>query len=229
MADEVADVEERMKARTSSDMAPEVVAISAVHNALKGLELEIQARVLNYVATMLKIPGSSINLSGGEREDEASPLHVNEETAFQPPPAARGKGDQDDGELEGISPVARKWMRRNQLSAKQLGKLFSLGVDEIDLVAKKVPGENKTKRMRSVLLLKGVAAYLGSGIAKVTHEQVKEACLHYDAYDVNNFAKSLKGMASEIGGNREQGYTLTARGLTNATEMVRQLTEGEKA
>ena len=101
--------------------------------------------------------------------------------------------------------------------------LFSLGVDEIDLVAKKVPGDNKKDRMHSVLLLKGIAAYLSSGVARFTHQQLKEACLHYDAYDGNNFASYLKDFAGEVSGTKSGGYTLTPRGLTAATEMIKDL------
>ena len=112
-------------------------------------------------------------------------------------------------------------MKRNGLKADQLSSMFSLGVDEIDLVAKKVPGATKKDRMRSVFLLKGVAAYLGSGTARVSHDQIKEACLHYDAFDNTNFSKYLKTMSSEVSGGKEAGYTLTARGLTEATELIR--------
>ncbi len=104
-----------------------------------------------------------------------------------------------------------------------LSSLFSLGVDEIDLVAKKVPGSNKKDKMLSVFRLKGVAAYLGAGVARFTHEEVKEACVHYDAFDTNNFAAYLKSIASEVSGTKESGYTLTARGLTEATEMIKGL------
>ena len=104
-------------------------------------------------------------------------------------------------------------------------KLFSLGVEDIDLVAKKVPGASKKERMRSVLLLKGIAAYLGTGVARVTYEQLKEACLHYNAYDAANFAAYLKFFAAEIGGTKDAGYTLNGRGLNSATELVKQMLE----
>src|SRR5207248_2479056 len=75
-----------------------------------------------------------------------------------------------DDEFEGISSVAQRWMRRNGLSPKQLSKLFTLGVDEIDLIAKSVPGKTTKQKMRSVALLTGVAAFLGSGAARVNHQ-----------------------------------------------------------
>jgi hypothetical protein len=120
-------------------------------------------------------------------------------------------------------------MTRNGLQAKQLSAIFSLGVDEIDLAAKTVPGTNKKEKMHSVFLLKGVAAYLGTGAARFTHEHMKEACLHYDAFDAGNFAANFKNLSSEVSGGKDTGYTLTARGLANATEMVKTLTQSGRA
>jgi hypothetical protein len=77
--------------------------------------------------------------------------------------------------------------------------------------------------MRSVLLLKGIAAHLGTGVLRMTYEQLKEACLHYNAYDGTNFARYLKAFAVDVGGAKEAGYTLTARGLTAATDLIKEL------
>jgi hypothetical protein len=98
----------------------------------------------------------------------------------------------------------------------RIGCVDSLGLDEIDLVAKSIPGKSKNERTRSVLLLQGVASYLSTGVARVTHDKVKEACLHYDAWDSDNFARYLRNLSREVGGNRESGYMLTAAGLTAA-------------
>jgi hypothetical protein len=73
------------------------------------------------------------------------------------------------------------------------------------------------------LLLKGIAAYLSTGVARVSHEQLKEACLHYDAFDPANFATHMKDFAAEASGTKESGYTLTARGLTAATEIIKSI------
>ncbi len=201
----------------NTQMGPnqEIAAIGAVYEALKGLDAAVQGRVLGYVAKMLGIDNA---VSDREplrktREDEQP------QSPSLPPPAAGS----EESESEGISPVAVKWVRRSGLTSTGLSLLFSLGVDEIDLVAKKVPGETKKDRMHSVLLLKGIAAYLGSGVARVTHEQLREACVHYDAYDAANFATHLKSFAAEASGTKSAGYTLTARGITNATEMIKSL------
>jgi hypothetical protein len=201
---------------------PEIIAIGTVFDALRNLEPEAQERVIEYVARKLGIRPCGTETQGSPQ----SPERVVDAEGR----AAESGGETPvDGEdsLEGISPVARKWITRSGLKCDQLCLLFSLGMEEIDLIAETVPGASKRERMRSVFLLKSAAAYLSSGTARVTHAQIKEACLHYDAFDSPNFAKHLKGMASEVGGSKEAGYTLTARGLTAATAMIKELLNKE--
>src|SRR5579872_1427532 len=192
---------------------PEILAIGIVYDALKDLEPEARVRVLEFVAKKLRTPYPDYEGRAPITERDDHP-----QAPSLPPPAV---GAQESEDSEGVSPVAVKWMRRSGLTSTGLSMLFSLGVDEIDLVAKKVPGDNKKDRMHSVLLLKGIAAYLSSGVARFTHQQLKEACLHYDAYDGNNFASYLKDFAGEVSGTKSGGYTLTPRGLTAATEMIK--------
>jgi hypothetical protein len=154
-------------------------------------------------------------------DEEPLPIHrgadASETDAPLPSPEPVG------GDLDGVSPVAKKWMARNGFSVSGLSSLFSLGVEEIDLVAKTVPGRKKKERMRSVFLLKGIAAYLSTGAARFTHQQWKEAALHYDAFDAANFSTYFKSLASEVSGSKGSGYVLSARGIASATEVVKEL------
>jgi hypothetical protein len=271
-------------AASESNNDPEFVALATIHDALRGLDVAAQERVIGYQTThavfgeirqrwngtcpkeanrlhlgplgaadqviddasrVLEIQQNWRKLIGVEMETYViqklglapralgstrlsdvgeAPLPNSSSRSGQLPPGASAE---EDG-LEGISPLARKWMVRNGLSAEQLSQLFSLGADEIDLVASTVPGTNKRDRARTVLLLKAMAAYLSSGAARVTHEQIKEACLHYDAYDSANHAKSIKLMVAEASGNKESGYTLTARGMTAATEIIKEMLHPQK-
>lgn len=195
----------------------ELAALGSILRSLKGLEPTSQQRVMEYVAKKL-------GLSTVAASDTSPPDLSGRATDLQyvaPPDHALPAGHPPDDEFDGISPVAIKWIRRNGLDLQHLGALFSLGGDEIDLVAKVVPGTSKNSRTRSVALLKCVAAYLSTGAARISGEQLKEACLHYDAYDPPNHAKYLKGLASELSGTKESGFSLTARGLTAATELIK--------
>lgn len=195
---------------------PEITAIGSVNAALTGLDPAAQRRVLIYVADKL---GISIQ-SDGTRPVE-SDAHAT--VAIPAASITQTITSHDADDSDGMSPVALKWLKRSGLAAADLSNLFSLGVDEIDLVAKKVPGTSKKERMHSVLLLKGIASYLSTGAPRVTYEQVKEACLHYDAFDSANFAAYLKSFSSEVSGTKESGHTLTARGLTAATEIIKSM------
>jgi hypothetical protein len=196
---------------------PEIDAYRAVYLALKALDSAAQLGVLRYSAEMLglkfEIPSAGDRRSSDYEENQTSDSGAN----------ASISDTQTSEDVEGINAVALKWMRRSNLNPKNLQKLFSLGIDEIDLVAKSVPGNSKRERMRHVLLLKAIAAYLGTGAARVTYEQLKEAALHYSAYDATNFAAHIRSFAPDVGGTKESGYTLTARGLTAATDLIREM------
>jgi hypothetical protein len=209
-----------MNSPTDMSEDPEFSAMRIVYSSLKDLDNAAQQRVLDYVCRRLNLVlDSVINHASEER---TSPTISNDGA----PTGKEGPSEFDDSksnddELEGISPIARKWMRRNGLSGQQLSQLFTLGVDEIDLVAKSVPGASRAERVRSVMLLQGIAAYLGSGTARITNETLRQACSHYDAYDPTNFSKHLKAIAAEASGSRESGYTLTSRGISAATQLIR--------
>jgi len=207
-----------MSAESATEQDPEIVAISAVYASLKKLEPEAQKRVLNYVAMKLNI-GTSVGSSLPTEIDSLPEPEVEVQTKERASESAEQTGEA----LEGISPVAKKWMTRNGLQEQQLSRIFSLGVDEIDLIAKTVPGKKKKEKMHNVFLLKGIAAYIGTGAARFTYEQAKETCLHYDAWDSTNFSFNFKSLAGEVSGSKDSGYALTPRGLSNGTELVKMM------
>ncbi|HEY0236534.1 MAG TPA: hypothetical protein VGC86_15990, partial [Afipia sp.] len=186
--------------KNQSTIAPEISAISAIHEALSSLDPAAQMRVLKYVAEMLnlKFDTGATSRRIDHNEDNPTDQNASDSTAI-------ASDTEQSGDTEGINAIALKWMKRSGLDPASLQPFFSLGIDEIDLVAKSVPGSGKKERMKSVLLLKGIAAYLGTGVPRVTHEQLKEACIHYDAYDSTNFASYLKSFAAEAGGSKSSG------------------------
>jgi hypothetical protein len=197
---------------------PEILAIEMVYDALHELTAEAQARVLTYVARKLKLGSPDL------LEDHGVPHERAQFRSDRP-----GSNDPDEttlvGEegMEGISPVAKKWMTRNGLPTDDMRMIFSLDGDEIDLIAQAIPGTSKRDRMHSVILLLGIASYLGSGAARFTHDKLREACLHYKAYDSPNFARYLKEFSSEVSGDKSTAYSLTARGMSAATDIVKNM------
>jgi hypothetical protein len=201
-------------AQPSDSEDNELIAIGSVLKVLKELDTASRQRVLDYVSKRLSLP-TAVSITTAH--DSGSPQSVDRTAQAAPQPAI----EEVASEFEGISPVAIKWIRRNGLNIQELSAIFSLGADEIDLVAKKIPDKSKKARTRNVVLLKAVAEYLSTGAARVSSDQLRETCLHYDAFDSPNHAKYLKEMAPELSGSKEGGYSLTARGLTSATEMIK--------
>lgn len=202
----------------------EIAAISLVYDALQTLDALAQARVLDYVARKLGLTTTGVVQLPQESREKS------QESGAASQLDEHRKSDSESSqpdECEGISPPGIKWIKRNGISSKSLSDLYSLGVDEIDLIAQSVPGKNMKERMRSVILMKGIASYLGTGAPRVTHQQGKEACLHYKAFDATNFATHMKALASDISGNKEGGYTLTARGLSSATDLIKSALESK--
>jgi len=214
-----------MEKLNETSVDPEIDAISIVYSALKGLETNAQFRVLKFVSDKL---GIQAPVSASDTQDRAhadiQTANVHEAEAETNP----GQKDSDDAGIEGISGIAKKWITRNGFRTTELSNVFSLGIDDIDVISKTIPGSNKKEKMHNVFLLKGISAYLGGGVARFSHQQIKETCLHYDAYDANNFASYLKALAGDISGSKESGYILTARGMTNAGELLKQMFKDEK-
>lgn len=197
----------------------QIEAIGLVYGAVKDLGSEAAHSVLAYVNKMVA-PDKAL---GKSRSSET------QGGAGDKPPLANGNEEEIDenNSGDGIAAVALKWMRRNDLDSEGLSKVFSLGLEEIDLVAKKIPGTSKQQKLRSVFLLKGIAAYLASGTPKFSREQAKEACDHYDAWDKSNSARDIRAISPQVGGSAATGFTLTARGLAEAAELIKEMTSEE--
>jgi hypothetical protein len=203
-------------------------AMSQIYAALKPLDAGGRKRVLDYVLSRLGVDLSP-RAAEKEKKDETPQRHEAEPAdhmAAEGTPKASadvGAEDNEADEIEGISPLAKKWMRRTGLPGDKLSALFSLGVDEIDLVANSVPGQNTKERLRSLILLQGIASYLGTGAPRVDYSKLKVAMQHYGIDPGNNISTYLKDFAAESSGSVSAGFTLTARGMTSATELIKEM------
>src|SRR5262245_48168205 len=66
-----------------------------------------------------------------------------------------------DTTLEGVSPAASLWFKRNGIPLDdRVSSVFSIDQSDIDLVAPSVPGDSRRARLRSVFLLRGVCSLL---------------------------------------------------------------------
>lgn len=211
----------------------ELEAMAKLYAALKPLDAEAQTRVLDYVIKRLSLKVDLPSQLETSQNRKAAPEMLADEpierhSAEEPKRAALGTREGVDG-LEGISLVAQKWMKRNGFTESQLSRFFTLGVDEIDLVAKSIPGKTKADKFANVLRLQGIASYLGNGVARTDWNKLKQALGHYGADPGTNFWNYMKRLASEVTGSTSSGFALTSRGLNSATELLKEMTGADKA
>jgi hypothetical protein len=206
----------------------QIKAISSVFDALKGLDSDLAIRVLEIVAGLIE-PKYHLQPKNNSSKDSAVSNESNSSTASEDSRMESGKGDSIDTDnvSDGINIIGKKWLARNDLSIQKVSEIFSLGVDEIDLVSKSVPGNTVAKRMRSVFLLKGIASLLSGGAPRFTHDQIREVSQHYKAWDNTNSSKYIKNLSSEVSGSAAAGYTLTTRGLSEAASIIKEMIAGK--
>lgn len=190
----------------------EIEAIGKLYEILKNLPNQSVERVLSYMCRVfLK---DTVKALGGM--DKHNCNFENQNLSKAP--------IQDENESHNeMNPIAVKWLKRNSVSIEELSLTFSVGLDEYDIVAKKIPGKSKKEKTKIIFLLMGAASYLKNGTLKFSHENAKETCQHYDAWDTDNFSTYLKTYVGEVSGNKSSGYILTARGLASATELIKQI------
>jgi hypothetical protein len=202
----------------------EFLAMRQVYASLVPLSPESRARVVEYVSSRL-----GFSWSRGTTEADLHRPTTREPAASREPQRVErqleGSTEEDEAseDVGGVSPPGLKWMRRSNLSLAQLEPIFSVNLDEIDLIASEIPGRGKASRMANVLRLKCLAQYLATGAAKVTHDDFNEACVHYHAQDAGHFAENMRALNAEVTGSKETGYQLTPKGMTVATALVKDM------
>jgi hypothetical protein len=131
-----------MAKKSKDEESPEIAAFSAVYSALKDLDQTKQLRVLRYAAEML-----GLNFEGAKKNE--SSLTANSIDAAKDEQSERVPSlpsTTSNEEVEGINAVALRWIKRSGFEPSKLQNLFSLGIEEIDLVAKSIPGSSKKRK-----------------------------------------------------------------------------------
>ena len=106
------------------DEDKELSAIQSVYQALKDLDDEAKQRVFDYVCSRLslKLP-QGLRAPGSHAAAPPVAKEIDEDVIVDAPPVPEDAAD----DMDGISPIAKKWMRRSGLTGEQLSALFSLG------------------------------------------------------------------------------------------------------
>jgi hypothetical protein len=176
---------------------PDVPAIaSQIYALLQPLDSEARKLVVAGAMTML---GESF--SRGKAKDDA------------------GGGDAGDGEHPR---KASTWMKQHGITAEQLSHVFHEG----EVIAAKLPGTKKTDNTVSMYVLCGIGQLVHAGEPRFTDDAAREACKSHGCFDQANHSAIISRARNFFNGSKQTGWTLTAPGLKQGADLVKQIAKG---
>jgi len=131
---------------------------------------------------------------------------------------------EDHGELNA---KARTWLRQNKLTEDQLGDVFHVDGDTVDIIAHSIPGESLADRVSNTYVLVGLRELIRTGEPKFDEEIAKAECERFGTHGKTNHARYAKSGGNLLAGSAKNGWTLTAPGLKAGAELVKKLASSE--
>lgn len=116
------------------------------------------------------------------------------------------------------------FIRANELTVHELGKVFHPLGPGAQLVASDVVGKGKAGKQLTLALLISVRQAMADGSFKCALEDLRQMCVHYNCYDGPNFAANLKNN-SQFFKPRKKGedIALSAQGMKQAATIIKSI------
>jgi hypothetical protein len=125
--------------------------------------------------------------------------------------------------VNGLSPKALAWAKKNAVSTDQLEHVFAIDSDGVDVIAARAPGRSKRLQTIESYVLCGLRSFLASGELSFRDDDARETCKKLGAFDSPNHFNYVKALGNLVGGSKDGGWKLTNPGLVRAAEIVKQL------
>ncbi|MCK1337348.1 hypothetical protein IVB38_15245 [Bradyrhizobium sp. 38] len=136
--------------------------------------------------------------------------------------------DHHDSEDHGpLNAKARTWMRQNKVSEDQLGDVFHVDGEAVDIIAHTIPGESLSDRVVNTYVLIGLRELIRAGEPKFDDETARAECERFGTHGKTNHARYAKSGGNLLAGSAKNGWTLTAPGLKAGAELVKKLASSE--
>jgi hypothetical protein len=135
------------------------------------------------------------------------------------------KGKEDSGS---VLPRVRTWMHQNGLTMAQLQQVFHLDDGKSEVIASEIPGRNDKEKTLNAFVLEGINRLLSSGDTAFDDKAARALCKNLGCYNEANHATYMKDKGNKLAGTKEQGWRLTAPGLTHGAQLVKEMTKAAK-
>ncbi|PAY10971.1 hypothetical protein CK489_02160 [Bradyrhizobium sp. UFLA03-84] len=128
----------------------------------------------------------------------------------------------DDGGADHNAKAAR-WMERNKISAEQIGHVFHVDGETVEIIADKIPGAKQGEKVINTYVLVGIRELFRTGEPRFADELARTECERMGTHGKTNHATYLKTPGKALTGSVKAGWTLTVPGLTAGAELVKEL------
>jgi hypothetical protein len=193
-------------------MAKKAVALPTVANDIYALlEPLLPADRMKAINAALTLLGD-VPISGG---GEAKP---------------RDDQDEDQGHVDAakVSSKGKSWMRKYKVTEDQLGEVFDLDDEAIQVIADDVPGRSAKEKTINSYVVTGIGQYLKTGDVKFSDADARAVCKHIGCLNETNHSTYMDSRKNYFGGTKKTGWKLTAPGLKKGAELITAITNGSE-
>ena len=119
----------------------------------------------------------------------------------------------------------KAWMKANGITDEQLGHVFHIDGETVDIIASEAPGNSGREQTINTYVLCGIGALLRTGEPKFEDKAGRDACDKLGCYQATNHATILKKHRGNVfTGSQDGGWSLTGPGLKRGAELIKGLT-----
>jgi hypothetical protein len=179
---------------------------NAIHDLLEPLDTAVRLRAVNAALTLL----GDASISPGGKAKQKEDVHEEE-------------GGGDVGEL---SQKGKAWMRKYNVKGDDLGEVFDLDGETVEVIADDVPGSTAKEKTINAYVITGIGQYLKTGDVKFGDDDARAVCKHIGCLNPTNHSHYMSGRKNYFGGAKKTGWKLTAPGLKKGAELVGAIANG---
>jgi hypothetical protein len=141
--------------------------------------------------------------------------------------AGRDPADDEDDAAGSFNAKTKTWMKQNKLTAEQLGHVFHIDDQTVEIIAHEVPGENLREKVVNTYVLMGLRELIRNGNPHFDDEAARTECERLGTHGKTNHVSYAKTHGNRLTGSVKTGWTLTTPGLKAGAELVKGLVTEE--
>jgi hypothetical protein len=143
--------------------------------------------------------------------------------------AAPAQFPPQDAPIDGISAKAAAWMKKYNISTDQMGQVFAISPEEVDVIAAGMPGDSKRQQTLEAYVICGLRSFTREGEGRFDDRDARTLCQKLGCYDSPNHSNYMKAFGNLLVGSKDSGWKLTNPGFERAAQIVKHLTESTSA